>query len=171
MVWSDTGHGVPWKYRNMEIRTWLLRPAMVEDWIMDDYSFRTGACSILSQWRRCDWKCQPNSGNHSMHCFGSIYFTNGTRIKEEILWWRNAQIEYDAGRNSPGRNIIIITKVVEILNFKCQEEIFDELYYYRYRLWLHRFILFISWNRKDMLSVLKKKQRNADRLLRNVRNM
>ena len=82
-----------------------------------------------------------------MHCFGSIYFTNGTRIKEEILWWRNAQIEYDAGRNSPGGNIIIITKVVEILNFKCQEEIFDELYYYRYRLWLHRFIL----------SVLKKK--------------
>lgn len=44
------------------------------------------------------------------------------------------QIEYDAGRNSPGGNIIIITKVVEILNFKCQEEIFDELYYYRYRL-------------------------------------
>lgn len=33
----------------------------------------------------CDWKCQPNSGNHSMNCFGSIYFTNGTRIKEEIL--------------------------------------------------------------------------------------
>ena len=43
-----------------------------------------------------------------MHCFGSIYFTNGTRIKEEILWWRNAQIEYDAGRNSPGRNMNII---------------------------------------------------------------
>ena len=97
-----------WKYRDMEIRTWLLRPTLVEAWFMDDRTFRTGAYSILSQWWRHDRKCQSHSGDCSMHCFGSFYFTNRTCIKEEISWWRNTQIEYSAGRNSPGRNMNII---------------------------------------------------------------
>lgn len=44
--------------------------------------------------------------------------------------------------------------MVEILNFKCQEEIFDELYYYR-----DCIVSFYSFHgtEKDMLSVLKKK--------------
>ena len=46
---------------------------------------------------------------------------------------------------------------MEILNFKCQEEIFDELYYYRSD--CDCIVSFYSFHgtEKDMLSVLKKK--------------